>query len=201
MGASRKTRQKKSRHRHFNGIIMKIKKQTLSELESAMRMLSKEEQSQFMGGDRVVVDVTRSYFGSQSTGSSYVATAYNNNGNVVSVITGYFLEPRYDPSLSRTAGSDTAIPDGRYNVSPSSYHGRSGYYEIDHVPGRSGIKIHSGVNGSDTTGCLLPGSGIVQVGGEYTVSGSPDERKELFGMFKKYGGGGIIMNIHAKRNR
>ena len=93
-----------------------------------MRMLSKEEQSQFMGGDRVVVDVTRSYFGSQSTGSSYVATAYNNNGNVVSVITGYFLEPRYDPSLSRTAGSDTAIPDGRYNVSPSSYHGRSGYY-------------------------------------------------------------------------
>ena len=201
MGASRKTRQKKSRHRHFNGIIMKIKKQTLSELESAMRMLSKEEQSQFMGGDRVVVDVTRSYFGSQSTGSSYVATAYNNNGNVVSVITGYFLEPRYDPSLSRTAGSDTAIPDGRYNVSPSSYHGRSGYYEIDHVPGRSGIKIHPGNKGVQTSGCLLPGSGIAQWGGEYTVSGSRDETKELFGMFKEYGGGGITMNIHTKRNR
>lgn len=180
---------------------MKIKKQTLSELESAMRMLSKEEQSQLMGGDRVEVDVTRSYFGSQSTGSSYVATAYDNNGNAISVITGYFLEPRYDPSQSRTAGSDTAIPDGRYNVSPSSYHGRSGYYEIDHVPGRSGVKIHPGNNGQDTSDCLLPGSGIAQQGGEYTVSGSRSETRELFNLFKEYGGGGITMNIHTKQNR
>lgn len=180
---------------------MKIKKQTLSELESAMRMLSREEQSQLMGGDRVEVDVTRSYFGSQSTGSSYVATAYDDNGNVVCVITGYFLEPLYDPSQSRTAGSDTAIPDGCYNVSPSSYHGRSGYYQINDVPGRSGIKIHPGNNGEDTTGCLLPGSGIAQQGGEYTVSGSRNETKELFNLFKEYGGDGITMNIHTERNR
>lgn len=117
-----------------------------------MQILNCEEQSCYVGGDHVVVDVVRSYFGKNSTGSIYTATAYDDYGNVISQSTGYFLEPRYDPAKERISGSDTAIANGSYNVIPTTFHGRTGYYELSGVPGRSGIKIHEGNTGKDTCG-------------------------------------------------
>lgn len=151
-------------------------------------------------GGRVVVDVTRSYYGQNSTGSHFLATAYDSKGNIVAQLSGYFLEPRYDPSRSTVAGSDTAIPNGSYVVRPSTFHGHPGYYEVSGVPGRSGIKIHPGENHSHTTGCPLPGSGVVLVGRDYQVTNSRDVKKQLFDMFGRYGKGGIVMNISAPQN-
>lgn len=174
-----------------------MKKKTLKELAKSMYILTKEEQRNCIGGDRIVVDVTRTHFGTSSTGSNYTATAYDDYGNVITQITGYFLEPRYAPSSATTSGSDTAIPDGTYTVAPSTYHGRTGYYEVQGVPGRSAIKIHEGNTGADTEGCFLPGSDMCQTGNDYMVTGSRKEKEELFGFFKKYGDSGITMNINT----
>lgn len=150
-------------------------------------------------GGRVVVDVTRSYYGSNSTGSHFLATAYDSKGNIVAQLSGYFLEPRYDPSRSTVAGSDTAIPNGSYVVRPSTFRGSPGYYEVSGVPGRSGVKIHLGNEHKDTEGCPLPGSGIFQQGGDYRVRQSKVTQDQLFSMFGKYGAGGIVMNIRATK--
>ena len=128
------------------------KKKTLALLRKDMQILNCEEQSCYVGGDHVVVDVVRSYFGKNSIGSIYTATAYDDYGNVISQSTGYFLEPRYDPAKERISGSDTAITNGSYNVMPTTFHGRTGYYELSGVPGRSGIKIHEGNTSKDTCG-------------------------------------------------
>lgn len=180
---------------------MKIKKKTLALLRKDMQILNCEEQSCYVGGDRVVVDVVRSYFGKNSTGSIYTATAYDDYGNVISQSTGYFLEPRYDPAKERISGSDTAIANGSYNVIPTTFKGKTGYYELSGVPGRSGIKIHEGNTGKDTCGCPLPGSGIQECGkDDYMVIESKKQRDELFALFKQHGNSGIVMNITTKKD-
>lgn len=129
--------------------------------------------------------------------SYFMATAYDDNGNVVNCITGMFLEPTADYDRSSAAGSDTAINYGTYGVVPSTYHGNSGYYEVIGVDGRSAIKIHAGNMGNDTEGCLLLGTtgAYNSQTGESTVSNSRNMLNQLTDFFDQYGSDSIKMNI------
>lgn len=148
-------------------------------------------------GVRVVVNLNRTDFGTDSTLGHYMATAYDESGRVVAQITGVMLEPGRDYDRETIAGSDTAIQSGTYNVVPSTYHGQSGYYEVAGVPGRTGILIHNGNSGDDTLGCLLPGMTGTTGSGDPTVSNSNTARKELFNFFEQNGSQGITINIYG----
>ena len=146
-------------------------------------------------GVRVVVNLNRTDFGNDSTLGHYMATAYDDSGHVVGQITGVMLEPGRDYDRETVAGSDTAIPSGTYSVVPSTYHGKSGYYQVAGVPGRSAILIHPGNTGSDTLGCLLPGTTGVTGVGDPTVSNSRNACSELFDFFEQNGASGVTINI------
>lgn len=169
----------------------------LSRMAESLPILSKEDQASMIGGDSVRISVNRTYYGDNSTMSHFAARAYDDSGNIISEITGVFLEPTTDPERSRISGSDTAIPAGTYDVVPSTYKNQSGYYEISGVDGRSAIKIHAGNTGDHTEGCLLPGTtGIYdEESGESTVSESGPMLKKLTEMMDKHGDGGIKINI------
>ena len=67
---------------------------------------------------------------------------------------------------------------------------------VDSVPGRSGIAIHSGVNGEHTLGCLLPGDTLEYNDKQgYIIKNSPTTRDKLFKFFNNYGKKGIKINI------
>lgn len=73
----------------------------------------------------------------------------------------------------------------RRNRGENDVHLRFGWY-VDNVPGRSGIAIHGGTNGDDTSGCLLPGDSLeykeqVQ---DYTIKNSTKKKNELFDFFQ-----------------
>lgn len=121
------------------------------------------------------------------------------SGNVISSLSGMFLEPTADYDRCTVSGSDTAIKYGTYNVVPSTYKGKPGYYEVSGVEGRSAIKIHAGNNGDDTEGCLLLGtSGTYNSeNGESMVFGSRDKLNELTNFLNEYGNNGITIQISA----
>ncbi|MEY8685302.1 DUF5675 family protein [Bacteroides sp. AN502(2024)] len=148
-------------------------------------------------GVRVVVNLNRTDFGNDSTLGHYMATAYDAAGCVVGQITGVMLEPGRDYDRETVAGSDTAIPSGTYNVVPSTYHGQSGYYQVEGVSGRSAILIHPGNTGNDTLGCLLPGTTGVTGVGDPTVSNSRSACSELFDFFERNGSSGVTINIYG----
>lgn len=129
----------------------------------------------------VKITVNRVKFGKTTTLSNFEACAYNSSGEKLNSVTGYFLEPEFDESRNTIDGSDTAIPGGTYDVEPSTYHGRSGFFEIKGVSGRSAIKIHSGNTGADTEGCLMPGTGCSfdESTGDYRVTQSKAKFNEL----------------------
>ncbi len=170
---------------------------SLAELAARMPVLSENVQSSFIGGGTVNITVNRSFYGDNSTMSYFLATAYDDDGNVVSSMSGMFLEPTADYDRSTVSGSDTAIQYGTYNVVPSTYKGQSGYYEVVGVEGRSGIKIHAGNDGDDTEGCLLPGTSesYNSETGESTVSGSRDKLNELTNFLDEYGNSGITIQM------
>ncbi len=164
----------------------------------------------------VVVNSTREWYGKESTVSTFIATAYNEQGEKVDSMKGYFLEPHVNYDSAKIANSDKAIMYGTYNVIPKAeleerinkqrrewgekdINLRFDWY-VDNVPGRSGIAIHGGKNGDHTSGCLLPGDTLeykedIQ---DYTIKNSTLKRDELFNFFKQYGKNGIKINIGFK---
>ena len=177
--------------------MKKLTRATLNELAERMPVLSEIQQQEIIGGGTVRITVNRSFYGDNSTMSYFLATAYDDSGNVVSSLSGMFLEPTADYDRCTTSGSNTAISYGTYNVIPSTYRGQSGYYEVSGVEGRSYIKIHNGKTGGDTAGCLLPGtSGSYNPGtGEYEVADSRNMLSGLTTFFNQYGNSGITMQI------
>ena len=177
--------------------MKKLSKLKLRDLQQQTVLLSKEEQAEFIGGGNVSISVNRLGYGGSSTLGVWLATAYDDNGNAISSLTGYFLEPGCDYSRCTYEGSDTAIYPGTYGVIPSTFHGASGYFEIVGVNGRSYIKIHNGSTGEHTSGCMLPGTTYAfdPKTGEYSVHKSREKLNELRDFLNQFGGGGISINI------
>ena len=148
-------------------------------------------------GPCVRVSTSRTGYGTSSTLSVYLATAYDGQGNIIKQTTGYFLEPVVDGDHNTTEGSDTANPAGEYDIVPSTFHGNSGYYEISGVEGRTRILIHPGNTGENTTGCLLPGTNYNynEENNEYTVSDSTSKFRELRNMFRQFGNNNIKIYV------
>lgn len=161
----------------------------------------------------VVVRTNRLYYGGNSTISAFRADAYDEQGNKVDSMEGYFLEPGTYYEMAKKEGSDTAIASGRFEIIPNAEmlkrvnerRAKSNLpkvkklrfkWYIDNPPGRSGIAIHGGVDGESTTGCFIPGRSFnfddhIQ---DYTINNA-GKREELFNFFDKYGQNGIKINV------
>lgn len=144
----------------------------------------------------VKISVSRSIYGDNATGSKYTAWAYDQNGNIISEMCGYFLEPVSDWGRSSVEGSDTAIPSGIYEVVPYSSNKYPDNFEIHGVPGRSKILIHAGNDGNDTSGCLLPGSSMeTDANGNPSVANSKINLGALRNFINTYGSGHATIDI------
>ena len=161
----------------------------------------------------VVVNATRKWYGKKSTVSTFTATAYDEQGNKVDSIKGYFLEPGTNYEKAKIAGSDTAIMSGGYEIIPKAEmlkrvnerrtksklpkikDLRFKWY-IDNPPGRSCIAIHGGKDGESTTGCFIPGNSFSfdEQMSDYTIN-DVGKRAELFNFCDKYGHNGIKINV------
>ena len=51
---------------------------------------------------------------------AFLATAYDEQGNTIDSMRGYFLEPGTDYNRAKREGSDTAIMSGEYEVIPQN---------------------------------------------------------------------------------
>lgn len=162
----------------------------------------------------VVVNTNRLWYGDKSTVSAFIATAYDQKGNKVDSMEGYFLEPVTNYELAKAEGKRKAIMSGQYNVIPKSEmlrkenekRRKNGESEIknlkydwyiDNPPGRSFVAIHVGNDWEDTTGCFLPGEicSFDSITNTYNVSKSTKKTKELFDFFDNYGRNGIKINV------
>ncbi len=162
----------------------------------------------------VVINTNRLWYGEDSTVSAFIATAYDEQGNTVDAMGGYFLEPGTDYALAKSEGKKKAIMSGQYNVIPKKEMIKKENekreknkepkierlkYEwyIDTPPGRSFVAIHKGNRWNDTTGCLLPGDtySYDESTDTYKVSTSTQKTNKLFDFFNQYGENGIKINI------
>lgn len=145
----------------------------------------------------IVINTNRLWYGKDSTISAFLATAYDEQGNKADTMKGFFLEPQTEYKLAKVAGKDKAIIYGTYNIVPTKYSWQKFKWYIDNVPGRTGIAIHRGTQGDDTSGCLLPGSSFYfdKENSDYKLKDSRKKEKELFCFFEKYGANGIKINI------
>lgn len=145
----------------------------------------------------VKIEVKRIGKGKSTTLSNFTATAYNAQNEKTDSVVGYFLEPVYDESRSTLSGSDTAIPNGTYDVVPSTYRGNSGYFEVTGVSGRSAIKIHPGNTGADTEGCLMPGTAghFNNNTGDYQITQSKAKFNELRSFLNLHSSGMATITI------
>lgn len=179
--------------------MKKLTKSSLEDLAQVMPILSEKEQNLYVGGDRVEVIMTRTNYGVNSTTSTYEAIAYDDYGNVIGSISGVMLEPFFNDEEAEVSGSGSAIAEGTYNIIKTSFHGNSGYYGLQNVPGRDGIIIHEGNTFDDTQGCLLPGEYIsYDEYGNPFVHNSKAAKNDLFNMFDQYGDDGISLTIRPK---
>ena len=144
----------------------------------------------------IVINTNRLWYGKDSTVSAFLATAYDKQENRVDSMNGYFVEPKTDYERAKIEGDDKAIMYGTYNIVPKKKGQRFEWY-VDNVPGRTGIAIHGGNNGSHTSGCLLPAEKFTQDSNSdnYTTVGTQKKKKELFDFFNRYGKNGIKINI------
>ena len=144
----------------------------------------------------IVINTNRLWYGKDSTGSAFLATAYDEQGKRVNSMNGYFLEPKTDYDRAKIEGDDKAIMYGSYNIVPKKNGQRFEWY-VDNVPGRTGIAIHGGVDSTDTSGCLLPAEKFIHDSNSdnYTTTGTQKKKKELFDFFNTYGKNGIKINI------
>ena len=144
----------------------------------------------------IVINTNRLWYGKDSTVSAFLATAYDKQGNIVSSMNGYFLEPKTDYDRAKIVGDDKAIMYGTYNIVPKKEGQRYEWY-LDKVPGRTGIAIHGGIDNADTSGCLLPAEKFIHnsKSDNYTTIGTQKKKKKLFEFFNLYGKNGIKINI------
>lgn len=73
----------------------------------------------------------------------------------------------------------SCIPLGRYTVIKhnSAKHPRT--WELQNVPGRSGILIHNGNTDNDSLGCIIVGKSIGKINGQRAVLNSDDTLEKL----------------------
>lgn len=123
-----------------------------------------KEQSEEVGG---IIILNRENEGPDYTTGEYTTT----DGSA----SGYMLEPA-GPSTT-TAGKDKRIPAGVYDVNRHSSKKFPDNFIISNsdVSKSRGILFHKGVNGSHTTGCLLPGSNT----SGSSITGSKEEMQEI----------------------
>ncbi|MGR5150171.1 DUF5675 family protein [Photobacterium alginatilyticum] len=97
----------------------------------------------------------------------------------------FVLEPSGPDSIAE--GSDKRIKSGTYTVMPYSSPKYPNVYELQNVPGRSYILIHSGNYHKDTLGCLMPGKtwGCVSEK-HYYVGNSKAALKEISAEISQY---------------
>ncbi|MDR3118603.1 MAG: DUF5675 family protein [Mediterranea sp.] len=166
-----------------------LRKTDIESMRKELRIVEYPEK--VLGGSRVAISVNRCFYGDSSTMSYFLVTAYDDNGNAIASLSGMCLEPRVDYDQCDVSGSNTAIRYGTYNVVPSTWHEKSGYFEITGVDGRSDIKIHTGTTGANTTGCLLIGtSGTYNSGtGESAISGDSGMMELFRNFLNQYGDG------------
>lgn len=69
---------------------------------------------------RVVVNTNRIWYGVNSTASTFLATAYDEQGKEVDSMRGYFLEPQTKYEKAKTEGGKMAIMSGQYNIIPNA---------------------------------------------------------------------------------
>lgn len=145
----------------------------------------------------VVIITNRMWHGKESTVSTFIATAYDEHRHKVDFMEGYFLEPKTDYDRAKIAGDDKAVMYGTYNIVRPKYKWQRFKWYVDSVPGRTGIAIHRGTSGKDTSGCLIPGSGFYhdKNSDDYRLTGSRKKEEELFKFFDEYGKNGIVINI------
>lgn len=145
----------------------------------------------------IKISTSRRYYGNKSTLSEFIATAYDKNGKSIKSINGYFLEPKVDYDSATIEGSKKAILGGKYQIVPKQYESQRYQWYLKGVDGRTGIAIHKGNNGTDSKGCLIPGTSYSydSDNNEYKVWESGAKLEELTNFFKKYGNSGIEINI------
>ena len=148
---------------------------------------------------KVIINSNRLRYGYNATISAFLATAYDDNGKKVDSMQGYFLEPKTDYDLATTRNSDTAIMPGTYNITPKWHEDQKYEWYLRNTKGRTGIAIHGGKNGNNTTGCLIPGCSFNtfrhEKGDSLTINNANEKKKELFDFFNKYRNGDIKINI------
>lgn len=103
----------------------------------------------------MVIDVVRRWFSPTTTISQvYLGSDFSNL-----LYFGYALENEDSgDEKNQYRGSDRAIPTGTYPLRKRYSKARQrDVYELDAVPGRANILMHSGNDEEDTEGCILFG--------------------------------------------
>lgn len=118
----------------------------------------KNESNAVVPGSSVLISTNRYYYGNKSTLSKFIATAYDKHGNTINSMNGYFLEPHVEHDSATIENSKKAILGGRYQVIPKQYETQKYSWYLKDVKGRKGIAIHIGNHGTDSKGCILPGT-------------------------------------------
>ena len=169
----------------------------LSIFDIATMYEGEQDSATAVPGARVKISTNRIYYGNKSTLSEFVATAYDRNGKSIKSMNGYFLEPAVDYDSARIEGSKKAILGGKYRIVPKQYETQRFQWYLKGVDGRTGIAIHKGTNGTDSKGCLIPGTSYSydSDNNEYKVWKSGAKLEELTKFINKYGDCGIEINI------
>jgi len=79
----------------------------------------------------------------------------------------FMLEPP-----NRNNGKDSCIPEGEYTCKPYSSAKYKSVWEVQKVPKRTYILIHSGNTDKDSLGCLIPGTSVGYLGTKRAVLNS-----------------------------